>query len=408
MNIEEIACECEKEIRPYFDRIEKIAYENQKRVLDAFAKYKVSAEDLLGTTGYGYGDRGRDKLESIYAELFGTESAFVRHSVISGTHALALSLFGLLRPSDTMLSISGKPYDTLDELISGKNGNGSLSDFGINYKQTELIDGRKFDFEKIEKELTPDVKVVYVQRSKGYLDRATLSAEEIGEAVKFVKARSNAYFVVDNCYGLFTETVEPTHFGADLCIGSLIKNAGGGVARTGGYIVGTKRAVELVSYRATAPGIGGEAGASLDENKFMYKGLFMAPHTVLQALKTAIFAAAMFEKMGYETLPKSSDERFDIIQLIRLGDADKLCAFCKGLQKASPIDSFAEPVPDDMAGYADKVIMAAGAFVMGSSIELSADAPLRKPYNVYFQGGLTYESGKVGIIAAAKAVSEIK
>ncbi len=408
--IYKLAAECEKEIAPYFERIDKIAFENQKRVLAAFAKHKVASEDLLGTTGYGYNDRGRDKLEEIYAYLFGAESAYVRHTIISGTHALALGLFGLLRPNDVMLSITGKPYDTLNKLVGGgsESGDGTLAEFGIKYRQTELINGEKIDYAALEKVLTPDVKLVYLQRSKGYLDRVTLSSEEIGEAVKFVKARSSAYVVVDNCYGLFTEEKEPTHYGADLCIGSLIKNAGGGVARTGGYIVGTKRAVELAAYRATAPGIGAECGASLDENKFLYKGLFMAPHTVAQALKTSVFAAALFEKLGYGTLPKASEPRYDIIQMIRLSSSEKLCAFCRGLQAASPIDSFAEPVPDDMAGYSDKIIMAAGAFVMGSSIELSADAPLKAPYNVYMQGGLTYESGKLGIMSAASAVEEIK
>lgn len=407
--IYELAEECEREIEPYFRRIDEIALKNQRKVLASFAKHRVAAEDLNGTSGYGYGDRGRDKLEDIYADIFGAECAYVRHSIISGTHALSLGLFGLLRPGDTMLSVSGKPYDTLDELIGlgDGHGDGTLADFGISYEQIELVNGEDFDFAAIENALSRlggKARVVYVQRSKGYLDRATLSAQKIGNLVAFVKERSDAYVVVDNCYGLFTQETEPTHYGADLCIGSLIKNAGGGIARCGGYIVGTKRAVELVSYRATAPGLGRECGASLDENKFMFKGLFMAPHTVAQALKTAVFAAAMFEKMGYGTLPRSSEPRYDIIQMIRLSDAEKLCAFCRGLQSASPVDSFAEPVPDDMAGYSDKIIMAAGAFVMGSSIELSADGPLRAPYNVYMQGGLTYESGKLGIMSAAAEV----
>lgn len=407
-NILNIAKNAEKRAQKAFLRIDEIAFENQKRVLSAFSKYKVSAEDLNGTNGYGYGDRGRDKLEEVYADLFGAESAYVRHSIVSGTHALSLGLFGLLRPGDTMLSVTGKPYDTLDELIFGKTGNGTLADFSINYKQVDLINGKSIDFNAVSEALTSDVKVVYVQRSKGYMDRATLSSEQIGKLVEFVKARSSAYVVVDNCYGLFTDTKEPSHFGADLCIGSLIKNAGGGIARTGGYLVGTKKAVELAAYRATAPGLGGECGASLDENKFMYRGLFMAPHTVAQAVKTSVFAAAVFEEMGYEVSPSVDEERYDIIQLIKLKSAQKLCAFCKGLQAASPIDSFAEPIPDDMAGYQDKIIMAAGAFVMGSSIELSADGPLKEPFNVYLQGGLTYESGKLGIIAAANEVSNVK
>ncbi len=407
-NITLLAKKAEKKAQKAFERIDKIAFENQKRVLSAFAKYKVGAEDLLGTNGYGYGDRGRDKLEEVYAYLFGAESAYVRHSIVSGTHALCLGLFGLLRPGDVMLSVTGKPYDTLDELVFGKTGNGTLADFGVEYRQVELIDGKKIDLEAVGAALSKKVKVVYVQRSKGYMDRATLSPGEIGELVSYVKERSDAYVVVDNCYGLFCDLCEPTHFGADLCIGSLIKNAGGGIARTGGYIVGTKKAVELAAYRATSPGLGAECGASLDENQFMYRGLFMAPHTVAQAVKTSVFAAALFDEMGYEVSPSFNEERYDVIQLIKLGSAEKLCAFCKGLQAASPIDSFAEPIPDDMAGYSDKIIMAAGAFVMGSSIELSADGPLKEPYNVYMQGGLTYESGKLGIIAAAEEVSRVK
>lgn len=406
-----LAKESEAAAKPYFDKIDAIAFENQKRVLCAFSEARVAAEDLLGTTGYGYGDRGRDKLEAIYASLFGCEAAYVRHSILSGTHALALGLFGILRPGDVMLSVTGKPYDTLDELIGVRgegSGDGTLKEFGVIYEETELIGGADFDFDAIAAALRPEVKMVYVQRSKGYMDRQTLSCEKIGELVSFVKERSNAYVVVDNCYGEFTETKEPTHYGADLCIGSLIKNAGGGIARTGGYLAGTKRAVELAAFRASAPGLGAECGASLDENQFMYRGLFMAPHTVAQAIKTAVFAAALFEKMGYGTLPKSSEPRYDIIQLIRLGSEEKLCAFCEGIQAASPVDSFARPEPSEMAGYGDKVIMAAGAFVMGSSIELSADAPLKAPYSVYLQGGLTYESGKLGILSAAQAVKDIE
>lgn len=403
-----LAKKAEEKAKGAFERIDATAFENQRRVLCAFAKHKVGAEDLTGTNGYGYGDRGRDKLEEVYAELFGAESAYVRHTIVSGTHALCLGLFGLLRPGDVMLSVTGKPYDTLDELVFGKTGNGTLADFGVEYRQVELTDGKTIDLDAVGQALDERVKVVYVQRSKGYMDRATLSPRQIGKLVSFVKERSDAYVVVDNCYGLFCDLCEPTHFGADLCIGSLIKNAGGGIARTGGYLVGTKNAVELAAYRATSPGLGAECGASLEENQFMYRGLFMAPHTVAQAIKTAVFAAALFSEMGYEVSPSADADRYDIIQLIKLGSAEKLCAFCRGLQAASPIDSFAEPIPDDMAGYSDKIIMAAGAFVMGSSIELSADGPLKAPYNVYMQGGLTYESGKLGIIAAAEEVFRVK
>ena len=400
-----LAGEAEKELKNRFEELEEISQRNTERVLDAFREHRVSEGHFAASTGYGYDDRGREAIERIYARLFDCEAALVRHSIVNGTHALAIGLYGLLRPGDTLLSVAGKPYDTLEEVIgiAGEPGNGSLADFGVKYEQVELKNG-KLDFEEIDKKLDDKVKVVFVQRSKGYLDRPTLSCAEIGELARFVKERSNAFVMVDNCYGEFTETLEPAALGADLCVGSLIKNPGGGMAESGGYLCGTKKAVELCSYRLTTVGVGGEVGATLGQNKNILKGLFYAPHTVKEALKTALFAAKIFEKLGFEAAPASSEKRHDIIQSIRLKKPELLCAFCRGIQFASPVDSYVTPEPWDMPGYQDKVIMAAGTFTSGSSIELSADGPLRPPYTVFFQGGLTYESGKIGILSAAKEV----
>lgn len=409
--INTLAEEAERALAPHFACIDRIAYENTARVMDAFRNHRVADAMFQSSSGYGYDDRGRDTLDEIWAEVMGAEAALVRHNIVSGTHALSIGLFGILRPGDVMYSIAGKPYDTLEEVIglSGNPGDGSLRDFGVDYAQTELssLDGG-FDFAAIRKTLErlgERVKMVFIQRSKGYLNRKTLSVAEIGEAIRFVKAiRPEVYVVVDNCYGEFVETVEPCSVGADLVIGSLIKNPGGGIAETGGYLAGTKRAVELASYRLTSVGIGAEAGATIGQNKSMYKGLFFAPHTTAQALKTAHLAAYIFEKLGYAVEPAWNEERHDIIQSVITGSADALCAFCRGIQKGSPVDSFVTPEPWDMPGYGDPVIMAAGAFTQGSSIELSADGPLREPYTAFFQGGLTYESGRIGILTAAQSM----
>ena len=405
-----LAEEAEAALTEQFRRIDRIAFENTKKVMDCFREHRVSDMMFESTTGYGYDDKGRDTLDAIWADVMGAEAAFVRHSIVSGTHALTIALFGILRPGDEMLSVAGKPYDTLEEVIgiTGTPGNGSLRDFGVSYHQIDLIDGKTFDFSAIGAYLRANkdkVKMVFVQRSKGYLNRKTLSVAEIGELVRFVREISpDVVVAVDNCYGEFTDTVEPTAVGADLIIGSLIKNPGGGMAETGGYIAGTLRAVELCSYRLTSVGVGCEVGATLGQNKSLYKGLFYAPHTTAQALKTSLLAAYMFEKLGYEVEPRYTEPRNDIIQAVIMGSAEGLCDFCRGIQAGSPVDAYVTPEPWAMPGYSDPVIMAAGAFTMGSSIELSADGPLRPPYTAFLQGGLTYDSGKIGILSAAKEV----
>ena len=402
-----LADEAEKALADRFAEIDRVAFLGTEKVMDSFREHRVSEAMFNPTSGYGYDDRGREVLDEIWADVMGAEAAFVRHNIVNGTQALAIGLFGLLRPGDIMFSIAGKPYDTLEEVIgiSGTAGNGSLADFGVTYKQADLRPDGSFDFDAIGETLRTEgarVKVVFIQRSKGYLNRKTLSVAEIGEAVRFVKGISpESYVVVDNCYGEFTEPTEPTAVGADMIIGSLIKNPGGGMAETGGYIAGTRRAVELASYRLTSVGVGCEVGATLGLNKSMYKGLFYAPHTTAQALKTAHLAAYIFEKLGFAVEPRWDEPRYDIIQTVITGDPEKLCAFCRGIQKGSPVDAFVTPEPWAMPGYSDQVIMAAGAFTQGSSIELSADGPLRPPYTAFFQGGLTYESGKIGILAAA-------
>ena len=410
--INRLALEAEQALAPHFARIESIAFENTQKVMDAFREHRVSEGMFQSTSGYGYDDRGRDVLDAIWADVMGAEAAIVRHNIVSGPHALSIGLFGILRPGDVMYSVAGKPYDTLEEVIgiAGNPGDGSLKDFGVDYEQTDLKEDGTFDFDTIGKTLNrlgKRAKMVFVQRSKGYLTRKTLSVAEIGELVSFVKKISpETYVVVDNCYGEFVERIEPTHVGADLIIGSLIKNPGGGMAETGGYLAGSKRAVELASYRLTSVGVGAEVGATMGQNKLMYKGLFYAPHTTAQALKTAHLAAYIFEQMGYAVEPRWNVERHDIIQSVVTGSADKLCAFCRGIQMGSPVDAYVTPEPWAMPGYSDPVIMAAGAFTQGSSIELSADGPLREPYLAYFQGGLTYESGKIGILAAAQSMLE--
>ena len=404
-----LSAKADKELADIFADIDRIEFENTSRVMEAFREHRVAATMFDSTSGYGYDDRGRDTLDLIWADVMGAEAAIVRHSIVSGTHALTIGLFGILRPGDIMLSIAGKPYDTLEEVIgiSGTPGDGSLKDFGVRYMQTELVESG-FDFEAIGKALRENagkVKMVFIQRSKGYLNRKTLTVAEIGEAVKFVKSISpETYVVIDNCYGEFVETIEPTMVGADLIIGSLIKNPGGGMAESGGYLAGSRRAVELVSYRLTSPGVGGEVGATLGQNKNMYKGLFYAPHTTAQAIKTAHFAAYIFGELGFEVEPHWSTRRSDIIQTVITATPERLCAFCQGIQAGSPVDSFVTPEPWAMPGYSDEVIMAAGAFTQGSSIELSADGPLRPPYTAFFQGGLTYQTGKIGILSAAQRI----
>ncbi len=401
-----LAAKAERELSDIFADIDRISFENTKRVMDAFRNNRVDDSCFAGTSGYGYDDKGRDTLDKIYAEVFGAEAAFVRHSIVNGTQAIAIALYGLLRPGDIMLSVTGKPYDTLEEVIgiAGEGGNGSLADFGVEYRQIDLKDGA-VDFDAVDaalREYGDKVKIVFLQRSKGYMNRPTLTVDEIGEVASFVKARSVACVVVDNCYGEFTETREPCAVGADLIMGSLIKNPGGGIAESGGYIAGSAKAVELASYRLTTVGVGLECGASLGNNKSLYKGFFFAPHVTAQAIKTAHFAAYIFEALGCDVNPKWDERRADIIQAIILGAPERLVAFCQGIQSGSPVDSYVSPEPWDMPGYTDQVIMAAGAFTQGSSIELSADGPMRAPYTAFMQGGLTYESGKLGILAAAE------
>lgn len=398
-----LAEECERDLAPIFSEIDAVAFKNTQKVMSVFRENRLSDRHFNSTCGYGYNDDGRDLCDKMFAEAFGAESGFARSQIISGTHALAIALYGLLRPNDTMLAASGKPYDTLDNVIgingSGKNGEGSLAEYGVKYREIPLVDGKTLNLDAIRDALISDksIKVVFVQRSKGYGDRRTLTVAEINELFALVREFDSVYLVVDNCYGEFTEEEEPK---GDLLVGSLIKNAGGGIAETGGYIVGTQRAVELASYRLTVPGIGLEAGASMGATKPMIKGLFFAPHITAQAIKTAHFAAAMFERQGFECYPPSNERRSDIIQTIRLHNAENVLKFCRGIQKGSPVDSFVTPEGWEMPGYNDSVVMAAGAFTQGSSIELSADAPLREPYLVYMQGGLTYESGKLGILTA--------
>ena len=386
-----LVSEAEESIKEQFKHIENICEINQLRVMKAFADNRVSDSHFVATTGYGYDDLGRDTLDRVYADIMGAEDALVRHNFISGTHTISTALFAVLRPNDILVSITGKPYDTLEEVIGiqGEAGNGSLKDFGVKYVQIDLKHDGTPDLEQIKFTLTHmNVKAVTIQRSKGYGWRPTYSAKDIGALIEFVKEISpETICIVDNCYGEFVETEEPTAYGADLIAGSLIKNPGGGLAPTGGYIAGKQKYVELCAYRLTSVGIGKEAGASLGFNRQMYQGLFMAPHVVSQALKAAVLCSAVFEKLGFEVAPKPNEIRHDIIQSIKFGDPDKVTAFCQGIQKGAPVDSFVTPEPWDMPGYSSQVIMAAGAFVQGASIELSADAPIKPPYIAYMQGG---------------------
>ncbi len=408
----ELVEKAEKEVFEKFKEIEEIAEVNQLKVMKAFSDNRVSETHFVPTSGYGYDDLGRDTLDKVYAQAFGAEDALVRHNFISGTHTLSTALFAVLRPNDLLVAVTGKPYDTLEEVIgiSGEAGEGSLKDFQISYEQIDLLGRGMPDTEKIEKVLTEKkVRAVMIQRSKGYGWRPTFSAKQIGDLVKFVKSISpDTICIVDNCYGEFVETQEPTAYGADMIAGSLIKNPGGGLAPTGGYIAGSAECVRLAANRLSSVGIGKECGASLGISKSLYQGFFMAPHTVSQAVKAAVLCAAVYDKLGFEVSPKPNESRADIIQSIKFGNSENVIAFCQGIQFGAPVDSFVVPEPWDMPGYQSKVIMAAGAFVQGASIELSADAPIKEPYIAYMQGGLTYESAKLGIIMSVQNMKNKK
>lgn len=396
------------ELAPSFRRIEQMSEENTLKVLTAMRECKVSDIHFNTSSGYAYDDIGRSKLEELYAKVFAAESALVRTQFVSGTHALATVLFGILRPGDKLVSLTGTPYDTMQTVIGHTaSSSGSLKEYGILYDELPLNEGR-VDVERIADVLDERTKMVLIQRSRGYSRRPTLLIEDIREICHQVhRLKPDCICFVDNCYGEFVESLEPTQAGADIMAGSLIKNPGGGLAPTGGYIVGREDLVELASYRLTAPGMGAELGASLVNNRLFFQGLFLAPHVVSQALKGALFAAGIFENLGYTTYPRISDERGDIIQAIELGTEEKLVAFCSGVQKYSPVDSFVKPEPWDMPGYTDQIIMAAGTFVQGASIEFSADGPLRSPYNVYLQGGLTFEQVMFGILGAAEEIRQL-
>lgn len=389
----------EASLKQRFEEIDARAEYNQLKVLKAMQDNRVSAECFNTTSGYGYNDLGRDTLEKVYVSCFGGEDALVRPQITCGTHALALALMSNLRPGDELLSPVGKPYDTLEEVIGIRPSKGSLAEYGITYRQVDFLPDGGFDYDGIRAAIGEHTKLVTIQRSKGYLMRKTLSVAQIGELIAFVKSiKSDVICMVDNCYGEFVETIEPSDVGADMVVGSLIKNPGGGLAPIGGYIVGTKECVENAAYRLTSPGLGKEVGASLGVIQSFYQGLFQAPLVVSGALKGAIFAANLYERLGFTVLPDGTESRHDIIQAIALETPERLCAFCEGIQAGAPVDSYVTPEPWDMPGYDSQVIMAAGAFVQGSSIELSADGPLREPYNVYFQGGLTWHHAKFGIL----------
>ncbi|MBS1483009.1 MAG: hypothetical protein HP059_07220 [Clostridium sp.] len=395
----EFGREVEAGLKERFEGIDAIAEYNQMKVIKGMQDNRVSDIHFAATTGYGYNDLGRDTLEDVYASVFHGESALVRPQLISGTHALHVALSGNLRPGDELLSPVGKPYDTLEEVIGIRDSVGSLKEYGVTYRQVDLLEDGSFDFAGIAKAMNPRTKLVTIQRSKGYATRPTLSVDRIGELISFVKEiRPDVICMVDNCYGEFVEEKEPTDVGADMIVGSLIKNPGGGLAPIGGYIVGTKECVDRASYRLSAPGLGKEVGASLGINQQLYQGLFLSPTVVAGALKGAVFAANIYERLGFQVVPDSNESRHDIIQAITFGTPEGVIAFCKGIKAAAPVDSYVTPEPWDMPGYDSQVIMAAGAFVQGSSIELSADGPIKPPYAVYFQGGLTWYHAKLGIL----------
>ncbi len=394
-----------EDLKERFAKIDEIAEYNQLKVLSALQKHQVSEACLLGTSGYGYNDLGRDTLEEVYASIFHTEDALVRPQITCGTHALALALMSNLRPGDELLSPVGKPYDTLEEVIGIRPSKGSLAEYGVTYKQVDLLADGSFDYENIKKAINEKTKLVTIQRSKGYQTRPTLSVARIGELIAFIKGiKPDVICMVDNCYGEFVETIEPSDVGADMVVGSLIKNPGGGLAPIGGYIAGKKECVENAAYRLTSPGLGKEVGASLGILSSFYQGVFLAPTVTAGALKGAIFAANIYEKLGFKVVPNGSESRHDIIQAVEFGTPEGVVAFCEGIQAAAPVDSHVTPEPWDMPGYDAKVIMAAGAFVSGSSIELSADGPIKHPYAVYFQGGLTWQHAKFGILKSLQSL----
>lgn len=397
----------EERLTKRFRDIDKVCEINQIKVIKAMQDNRLNEAHFAGSTGYGYTDEGRDALEAIYADVFHTEDALVRSQIVCGTHALATALFGNLRPGDEILAPAGKPYDTLDSIIGITPARGSLAEYGVSYRQVDLLPDGSFDYDNIRKAINGKTKLVEIQRSKGYAVRPTFSCEKIGELISFVKSiNPDIICMVDNCYGEFVQTVEPSDFGADMVVGSLIKNPGGGLAPIGGYICGKKEYVENASYRLTTPGLGKEVGASLNNTRAFAQGLFLSPSVTANALKGAIFAANCYEGLGFKSVPNSTEPRYDIIQAVELGNEERVCAFCEGIQAAAPVDSYVTPVPWDMPGYDLPVIMAAGAFVSGSSIELSADAPIREPYAVYFQGGLTYQHAKYGIIVSLQKMVE--
>ena len=398
-NVYEFGATIESTLKERFNEIDKVAEYNQLKVLKAMQESRVNESCFHYASGYGYNDQGRDTLEEVYAKAFHTEAALVRPQITCGTHALALALSANLRPGDELLSPVGKPYDTLEEVIGIRPSKGSLAEYGITYRQVDLLSDGTFDYENIEKAINEKTKLVTIQRSKGYQTRPSFSVSQIGELIAFVKKiKPDVICMVDNCYGEFVETIEPSDVGADMIVGSLIKNPGGGLAPIGGYIAGTNACIENCAYRLTSPGLGKEVGASLGVMQSFYQGFFLAPTVVAGALKGAIFAANIYEKLGFPVIPNATESRHDIIQAVELGSAEGVIAFCKGIQAAAPVDSYVSPEPWAMPGYDSDVIMAAGAFVQGSSIELSADGPIKPPYAVYFQGGLTWEHAKFGIL----------
>lgn len=398
-----------QELKDRFEAIDGTAEYNQAKVIRAMQNNRVNAACFNPTTGYGYDDAGRTTLERVYADCFGTQDALVRPQITCGTHALAVALAANLLPGDELLSVSGRPYDTLEEVIGVRPSTGSLAEYGVTYRQADLKEDGSFDFEAIAAAINERTKVAAIQRSKGYQTRPTLSCRAIGEAVKFIKSvKPDVICMVDNCYGEFVQTVEPSEFGADMTVGSLIKNPGGGLAPAGGYICGTRECVDRCAYRLTAPGLGKEVGANFGLMRQLYQGLFLAPTVVAAALKGAIFAANAYERLGFKVVPDGREPRYDIIQAVQLGSEELMSAFCKGIQAAAPVDSYVTPEPWAMPGYDSRVIMAAGAFVQGSSIELSADGPIREPYAVYFQGGLTWPHAKLGILMSLQKIHQIR
>ena len=409
--LEAISHRAEQLAKAAFERIDEITEYNQQKVLSAYIRHQVSETHFVPTTGYGYGDRGRDALDEILADIMGAEDALIRHSIVSGTHAIAIALFAMLRPGDTLLAATGAPYDTLEKVIGHTEPSaGSLAEYGVSYQQVDLLEDTQTPNilgiqEALEK--NKSIRMVHIQRSRGYNTRPSLTIEWIERIIKAVRAvRDDVVVFVDNCYGEFVEKREPCDVGADLIAGSLIKNPGGGIAENGGYLCGTKECIEQCAYRMTTPGLGREVGASLGHNRSLYMGLFQAPHVVGEALKTAVYAAALFSCFGFDVSPTVDEPRADIIQTVLLRNSENLIAFCQGMQKGAPVDSFVVPEPWDMPGYTSQVIMAAGAFTMGASIELSADAPLREPFAAYMQGGLNYHSGKIGVLLAAQSMLE--